>query len=764
MARVKNVGAVALSALLALLAWPPVVETAAAQNPGLQIVVLQGEDGENIIERGAEVPTLVEVRDGSDQPVSGVSVRFLLGEGGTATLNAGLQEVALTTNALGQAAVMVNPVAVGVVELSVTVTFAGGTVTATVVQTNFATDEDAAAGVLPTGVAETGTAAGAPEGGGAIGAPASGGGLGTGAIAGLAGAGAAVGVGLAVAGGGDSPTPTPPAPPPPPPASVPSAPSPPTLRAGNGRLEVSWSAPADNGAPINDYDVQYRPSGGIWSELNGQFLERRATIPDLANGTSYEVQVRAGNSAGEGAWSASAVATPASAPSRPAAPALTPGDGRLAASWRAPAENGAPILEYDVRHRPLGGSWTEIVGRTTTNVSITGLTNGTAYEVQVRARNSVGRGPWSPSSRGTPMSSASAPSRPSTPTLTPGDRQLEVSWRTPADNGAPIIDYDVRHRPSGGSWTEIVGRTTTNLLITGLTNRTVYEVQVRARNSVGHGPWSPSSRGTPMSSASAPSRPSTPTLTPGDRQLEVSWRTPADNGAPIIDYDVRHRPSGGSWTEIVGRTTTNLLITGLTNRTVYEVQVRARNSVGHGPWSPSSRGTPMSSASAPSRPSAPTLTPGDGRLTASWRAPADNGAPIIDYDVRHRPLGGNWTETLGRTRTSVSIAGLTNGTVYEVQVRARNSVGHGPWSPSSRGTPMSSASAPSRPSAPTLTPGDGRLTASWRAPLDNGAAIEYYELRVRPEGSGTWLAADQQITATSVNITQLTNGTTYEEH
>ena len=379
MARVNSVGAfaVALAALLALSAWPAVA-TAAAQNPGLQIVVLQGEDGENVIARGADVPTLVEVRDGNDQPVSGVTVRFLLGEGGTATLNAGLQEVALTTNALGQAAVMVNPVATGAVELSVTVTLAGETATVTIAQANFATDEDAAAGVLPTGIVEPEADAVTPAGGGAVVAPASGGGLGVGAIAGLAGAGAAVGVGLAVAGGGDSP------PPPPPSASVPSAPPPPTLTAGDGQLAVGWSAPADNGAAIIDYDVQYRPAGGSWSELGGQLLDRRATITGLTNGTTYEVRVRAGNSVGKGNWSASATGTPASVPSRPAAPTLTAGDRQLGVSWRAPAANGATIGDYDVRYRPAGGAWSELGGQLLDRrATITGLTNGTTYEVQV---------------------------------------------------------------------------------------------------------------------------------------------------------------------------------------------------------------------------------------------------------------------------------------------------------------------------------------------------------------------------------------------
>ena len=97
----------------------------AVQPEGLRIVVIEGEDSVNIIGQGTAVATVVEVRDRNDLPVSGASVVFLLGEGGTATLNAGLSQVTLTTNALGQAAVTVNPVASGAVQLSVNATFQG---------------------------------------------------------------------------------------------------------------------------------------------------------------------------------------------------------------------------------------------------------------------------------------------------------------------------------------------------------------------------------------------------------------------------------------------------------------------------------------------------------------------------------------------------------------------------------------------------------------------------------------------------------------
>ena len=276
-----NLRAVAI-VVCALLAAPLAVESAAVQDAELRIVVIEGEDRVNIISQDSAVPTVVEARDRNDLPVSGASVLFLLGEGGTASLNAGLQQVALTTNALGQAAVMVNPLASGAVQLSVNAAFQGQTAATVIAQTNFATLVEAAA-----------------EGVGATG-----GGLGTGAVLGIVGAavGAAVAVGVAVT-GGDSTSP--------PAASVPSAPTAPVLTPGDGELGVRWTAPVDNGSAIDDYDVRYG-TGGAWTELpdGAKSTATTATIPGLTNGTAYQVQVRAGNAVGDGAWSSSATGTP----------------------------------------------------------------------------------------------------------------------------------------------------------------------------------------------------------------------------------------------------------------------------------------------------------------------------------------------------------------------------------------------------------------------------------------------------------------------
>ena len=55
--------------------------------PGLRLVVIEGEDAVNIIQQKNAVAPVVEVRDRNDQPVSGAVVRFAI-RSGRATLAA----------------------------------------------------------------------------------------------------------------------------------------------------------------------------------------------------------------------------------------------------------------------------------------------------------------------------------------------------------------------------------------------------------------------------------------------------------------------------------------------------------------------------------------------------------------------------------------------------------------------------------------------------------------------------------------------------
>ena len=89
----------------------------------------------------------------------------------------------------------------------------------------------------------------------------------------------------------------------------PLAPETPTVRgAGATSLFVSWPEPDSTGRPeIEGYDVRYRAgTGGAWTEGPQDVTARGTHIRDLAEDTSYQVQVRAQNSDGEGPWSGTA--------------------------------------------------------------------------------------------------------------------------------------------------------------------------------------------------------------------------------------------------------------------------------------------------------------------------------------------------------------------------------------------------------------------------------------------------------------------------
>ncbi len=272
-------------------------------------------------------------------------------------------------------------------------------------------------------------------------------------------------------------------------------------------------------------------------------------------------------------------------------PQLTAGSGTIAVSWDA--LDGHNVTDYHLRHAEEGsGSWTDITeGIDGTSSTIAGLTNGTGYEVQVRAVNANGEGDWSPSATARPL--ATLPAAPAAPTLEAGNEQLTVTWTAPTDTGGSAISsYHLRHREDGkGSWTELTsGITSTNHVITGLTSGTSYEVQVRAVNASGEsGAWSESATATPTASSTVPDAPTTPTLEAGNASLTVTWTAPDDDGgSEITGYELQYSSDGGTtWTLIEASeiTGTSHTITDLTNGTRYHVQVRAVNAVGDGAWS-----------------------------------------------------------------------------------------------------------------------------------------------------------------------------------
>ena len=125
---------------------------------------------------------------------------------------------------------------------------------------------------------------------------------------------------------------------------------------------------------------------------------------DTGRDNAYEVEVTVTSGAGPRSQTAAQTITftvvddDTEAPSAPSGPTASPAaTAGLSLSWAPPANAGPPITDYDVQYRAGGDTaWTDWphTGAATT-ATITGLSGGTTYELQVRATNPEGTSGWS---------------------------------------------------------------------------------------------------------------------------------------------------------------------------------------------------------------------------------------------------------------------------------------------------------------------------------------------------------------------------------
>lgn len=115
----------------------------------LKIVVLEGEDGVNILKKKTAVMPVVEVRDKNNLPVSGATVIFAAPRSGaSAVFSNGSRTISVVTDSSGRATVTsMKPVDTGAFKIDVTASEPShGTAKTTIAQTNVLTAAAAAAG------------------------------------------------------------------------------------------------------------------------------------------------------------------------------------------------------------------------------------------------------------------------------------------------------------------------------------------------------------------------------------------------------------------------------------------------------------------------------------------------------------------------------------------------------------------------------------------------------------------------------------------
>jgi len=416
-------------------------------------------------------------------------------------------------------------------------------------------------------------------------------------------------------------------------------------------------------------------------------------------------------------------------PQPPAAPEVIVSNGSLALRWAAVESATA----YEIWMSTVNDSasatqyGTDITA--SLSASINGLNNGTTYYIWLNAKNILGTSDnFSPVAKGTPSASTVKPPDPQTaPSIIAGNGQLSVSWQAVEDASFYEVLAGTTNNPQNAT-KRVEDVTGLSTVISDLNNGTTYYVWIKAGNNIDFSDPSPPATGKPLGT------PGTPTVSSGFEQLLVTWTAVAGAEQYEVYYGI---DSPTTLVATTAETTTN--ITGLTNGTAYYVRLRAKNVNGVSDYGPSASGVPIGNIGVI------TVSSGDGQLSISWSAVAGADQYEVYYNTTDS-IPSNSTQTV--STITATINGLTNGTIYYVWVKGKNTNGTSNTSVVVSGKPLGT------PGMPIITPGYGQLLVTWTAV----AGADEYEVYYGIDTPTTLATTTTETTAT---ITGLTSGTTY---
>jgi Fibronectin type III domain len=167
-------------------------------------------------------------------------------------------------------------------------------------------------------------------------------------------------------------------------------------RIGDGRVDLTWAAPANCPTPLvlGGYNIYRRLIGDSFGApivIDGASILSYSDT-SVTNGQQYEYEIKARCGIDSGGFievSESAMSNiVAAAPIGPiGTPAQTtsPGVGQVDLTWTTPDLGGRTLLNYFITYFPVGTTDYRFETALTTATTITGLTNGTEYQFMVFA-------------------------------------------------------------------------------------------------------------------------------------------------------------------------------------------------------------------------------------------------------------------------------------------------------------------------------------------------------------------------------------------
>jgi hypothetical protein len=275
-----------------------------------------------------------------------------------------------------------------------------------------------------------------------------------------------------------------------------SAPFVTSVSADNQSVTLSFLAPSYiGGSVIRAYGINAYLNGVLAASYSGCAANQTScTMTGLTNGLAYTFRMVAVNAAGDGAESsATGSVTPATHAEAVRQLVAIGVNTALDVTWAAPASLGGGTFDsYRIYVRPRGGSYpstpTEVIySYSATSKQLTGLVNGTSYDVKVVTITTANTVQLVSNTAEVLQYPKTIPDAPQSVSLAPvGTAGLLVSWTAPiSDGGDAIATYAAQ--VIGGTNCS-VSATTNACEVSGLVDGATYRVSVVATNGAGTSP------------------------------------------------------------------------------------------------------------------------------------------------------------------------------------------------------------------------------------------------------------------------------------
>jgi len=347
------------------------------------------------------------------------------------------------------------------------------------------------------------------------------------------------------------------------------------------QLSLSWQEPALNGAAVEEYYIDYCKVGVDGTCTSSQGYVSASTDPAHLNVTSatvvdllpynyYTFRVTSRNAYGLSAAYLSTLPKRTAASAPIVSPSKVGGGGgfvgQLVVSWEALPRSyyGDDDVDYDVYVRQqtegnVTNAWiAQVVTGGAQNQAVFRVSNEeiyTAYDVQVRATNTLGQGPFSEITtvHTAELAPTEAPSRFKSEGV--HSYNAQIGWNKIEDtNGftqgyhVAVCDlYTYKNCRNSSTWTMI--KTTDpapTVFITGLYPNRPYSISVAAYNSAGPGPYSNFTYDFVTSKTPPQTAPQNVKYSLRGQKVSASWEkvVAADGEGEVVGYVIQYWIAG----------------------------------------------------------------------------------------------------------------------------------------------------------------------------------------------------------------------------